>query len=139
MGRDDGGKHDKSHIKCFKCHKYGHYTNRCLEEKKGGDEAHHVLAEDAEPALMLAIMEVSESLELTPQVTTGAQHTALFLDERKVVPELHLTRGEETASDTWFLDNGASNHMTGDAEKFKVLDETITRKVRFGDGSSMEI
>ena len=84
-------------------------------------------------------MEVSESLELAPQVTTGAQHTALFLDERKVVLELHLTRGEETASDTWFLDNGASNHMTGDAEKFKVLDETITRKVRFGDGSSMEI
>lgn len=55
------------------------------------------------------------------------------------MPELHLTRGGETTSDTWFLDNGASNHMTGDAKKFKVLDEIVTRKVRFGDGSSVEI
>lgn len=29
--------------------------------------------------------------------------------------------------------------MTGDAEKFKMLDETITAKVRFGDGSTVEI
>jgi hypothetical protein len=57
----------------------------------------------------------------------------MFLDERKVVPELHLTRGGETTSDTWFRD------MAGDAEKFKVLDEIITGKVRFGDGSSVEI
>jgi hypothetical protein len=88
---------------------------------------------------MLAIMKEPESLELMPQVTTGAQHPAVFLDERKVVPELHLTGGMETVSDSWFLDNGASNHMTGDAEKFKMLDETITGKVRFGDGFAMEI
>ena len=89
--------------------------------------------------LMLAITEEPESLELTPQVTTRAQHTAVFLDERQVVPELHLNGGMETVSGSWFLDNGASNHMTGDAEKFKMLDETITRKVRFDDGSAVEI
>ena len=45
----------------------------------------------------------------------------------------------ETVGDSWFLDNGANNHMTGDVEKFKMLDETITRKVRFDDGSAVEI
>jgi hypothetical protein len=80
-----------------------------------------------------------KKLELKPQVTTGSQHTAVFLDERKVVPELHLTGGMRSDNDSWFLDNGASNHMTGDAEKFKVLDKTITGKVRFGDGSAVQI
>lgn len=88
---------------------------------------------------MLAITEEPESLKLASHVTTGAQHTAVYLDERKVVPELHLTGGGETANDTWFLDNGASNHMTGDARKFEVLDRSVTRKVRFRDGSSVEI
>jgi transposase InsO family protein len=64
----------------------------------------------------------------------------VFFDERQVVPELHLTRGGMRAvNDSWFLDNGASNHMTGDANKFKTLDRTVTGKVRFGDGSSVEI
>jgi ABC-type cobalamin/Fe3+-siderophores transport system ATPase subunit len=133
-------KRDKSRIQCFKYHMYGHYANRCLEQKKDGEEAQaHLVQAQAKQALMLAITEEPESLELMPQVTTGAQHHAVFLDERKVVPELHLTCGMETVSDRWFLDNGASNHMTRDAEMFKMLDETVTRKVRFGDGSAVEI
>ncbi|GJW42241.1 zinc finger, CCHC-type containing protein [Tanacetum coccineum] len=39
----------------------------------------------------------------------------------------------------WYLDNGASNHMTGVREHFKELDEKVSGKVRFGDGSHIEI
>ncbi|GJV07573.1 ribonuclease H-like domain, reverse transcriptase, RNA-dependent DNA polymerase [Tanacetum coccineum] len=39
----------------------------------------------------------------------------------------------------WYLDNGASNHMTGVREHFKELDEKVSGKVRFGDGSYIEI
>lgn len=39
----------------------------------------------------------------------------------------------------WYLDNGASNHMTGDREKFVELDEGISGLVKFGDGSAVRI
>lgn len=39
----------------------------------------------------------------------------------------------------WYLDNGASNHMTGAREKFKELDENVTGEVKFGDGSTVSI
>lgn len=42
-------------------------------------------------------------------------------------------------SNVWYLDNGTSNHMTGDASKFKELDEKVTGRVKFGDGSTVEI
>jgi hypothetical protein len=54
-------------------------------------------------------------------------------------PELHFTGNGEPTGDIWYLDNGASNHMTGDRCKFKQIDQTFTGKVRFGDGSAIEI
>ncbi|GJZ61549.1 zinc finger, CCHC-type containing protein [Tanacetum coccineum] len=39
----------------------------------------------------------------------------------------------------WYLDNGASNHMTGVREHFEELDEKVSGKVRFGDGSYIKI
>jgi len=56
-----------------------------------------------------------------------------------VMPELHLTGGGASSGYLWYLDNGASNHMTGDLEKFKTLNDEITGKVKFGDGSMVEI
>ena len=56
-----------------------------------------------------------------------------------MLPELHFTSENESSEDLWYLDNGASNHMTGDLEKFQTLDREITGRVRFGDGSTVEI
>jgi hypothetical protein len=33
------GKKDLSKIKCFICHKHGHYASQCLEKKKGKGKA----------------------------------------------------------------------------------------------------
>jgi hypothetical protein len=66
-GREDApgaAKRDKGHIQCFNCKNYGHYANRCAEEKKG-EEPHHARAEKVEPALLLAITEEPESFEHT--------------------------------------------------------------------------
>nr|GEZ38289.1 zinc finger, CCHC-type [Tanacetum cinerariifolium] len=47
---------------------------------------------------------------------------------------------KETNMDSlWYIDNRASNHMTGIREHFKELDEKVRGKVRFGDGSYIEI
>lgn len=48
-----------------------------------------------------------------------------------------VDKGRET--NLWYLDNGASNHMTGIRSKFKDLDESVTGQVRFGDGSTVNI
>jgi len=132
-GGDGTGKRDKNHIKCFKCHKYGHYANRCPGEKKG-DEAHHARVEEA--AVLLAETEVPGPFK---RLSASTVQNGIVLNEPKVMPELHLTGGRSSSGDMWYLDNGASNHMTGDRQKFKDLDSNITGKVRFGDDSTVEI
>lgn len=42
-------------------------------------------------------------------------------------------------SNMWYLDNGASNHMTGQYSKFDKLDDNMTGQVRFGDCSMVQI
>lgn len=62
-------------------------------------------------------------------------HEVVYLNERKIKPS-------ELVYDTknlWYLDNGASNHMSGNRIFFVDLDETITGKVRFGDDSCIDI
>ncbi|CAA0806954.1 Uncharacterized mitochondrial protein AtMg00300 [Striga hermonthica] len=61
---------------------------------------------------------------------TGVQH--VFLNEERVVPTA-------TTDGYWFLDTGASNHMTGNRELFTEIDEQIKGTVKFGDGSMVDI
>ncbi|XP_066347659.1 uncharacterized protein [Miscanthus floridulus] len=129
------GKRDKSHIQGFKCHHCGHYANRCLEEEKKELEAHHVRAVDVEPSVLLAKMEEPGLLEHTTQEI----HRGVTLNGGIVQPELYFTDNEESTGEVWYLYNGASNHMTRDQLKFKEIDQTFTGKVRFGDGSTVEI
>ena len=63
----------------------------------------------------------------------------MMLDEERFFPKLHLTGGSEQTGDIWYLDNRASNHTTGDRNKFTELNEGIMGKVKFDDGSIVEI
>jgi len=130
------GKRDKSHIKCFKCHQMGHYANRCPGvEKKKEEEAHHVRAAPLEPTVLLV-----ETVDLEPPEQAPDQNLFTEVDlEEKVTPELNFTGEEEPKNNVWYLDNGASNHMCGDRLKFRDINQTVSGKVRFGDGSSVEI
>ena len=66
------------------------------------------------------------------QATDGTQQDAFFLNEEKVFPV-------DTGSDVWYLDTGASNHMTGNRSTLTSLDETVKGTVKFGDDSVVEI
>lgn len=84
-------------------------TNRCPVEKKG-EEAHCVKAEDKEPTVLLAETATPGLLEHPPR----SNIQRMFLNEARIVPELHLTGGGDPTGDVWYLDNGASNHKTID-------------------------
>ena len=77
---------------------------------------------------------VPVSATMAGTLATGEASTSLpvFLNEQQA----EITPGAINASreTTWFLDTGASNHMTGDCSVFAELDESITGTVRFDDG-----
>jgi hypothetical protein len=62
----------------------------------------------------------------------------LHLDE----PQAHALLSKGTSDekiDRWYLNTGATHHMTGRREYFSDLDSTVRGSVKFGDTSAMEI
>jgi hypothetical protein len=98
--------------------------------------------EDEGPAMMMACVE--EVLEHAPPSASSVIDDTLactgghvFLNEqRAIVTPSHAC---EQGSQVWFLDTGATNHMTGAADAFADLDRSVTGKVRFVDGSVVDI
>ena len=64
-------------------------------------------------------------------------HEVVYLNEQKINPTIF--EADQDTQDLWYLDNGASNHMSGNRLFFYELDETILGKVRFGDDSRIDI
>ena len=52
---------------------------------------------------------------------------------------LHGFEGASSDPALWYLDTGATNHMTGRREFFSNLDESTTGSVKFGDNSRIQI
>lgn len=86
--------------------------------------------QDEEPALLL-----SESCII--ECNAAVEQGRVYLNEEKVKPKL----AENVRYDTknWYLDTGASNHMTGSRAVFTSLDKSINGVVKFGDDSLVEI
>ncbi|KAL8093108.1 hypothetical protein AgCh_035122 [Apium graveolens] len=133
-GRNVGrGGRDKSRVRCFNCLSYGHFAAECKRPKRDKEQGQNLEAnlnqvqDDDEPALLLTECgKEGEKVKL--------------LNEERVVPKLKQ-EGEirKVESNLWYLDNGVSNHMTGDKMKFNELNEQITGQVKFGDGSMVKI
>ena len=103
-------------IKCYACGKCRHYAVECCKKKRD-EEPNFTLTQDQEPELML----------------DDKMHNLLILNKEEVMVNL-ITQGENRVETNWYLDNDASNHMTGDQKKFKELDEKLIENVKFGDG-----
>lgn len=121
---------DKSKVRCYNCQIYGHYAADCRKPNRNRDqkqEANMAVVEDDEPALLLAKYEGNESVEMK-------------IEEKGVTPSLLMMKDAGSGeTKVWYLDNGASNHMTGFKSKFTELNQKVTGQVRFGDGSSVKI
>lgn len=126
-GKDGGApaaSRDRSSVRCFNCDNYGHYAKECRKPRRERRQEAHVAEAQEEPVLLLATA--------SAMVTTAAPGT-IVLDEPHA--QLHVGRHEQLSPDRWFLDTGASNHMSGRREFFTDLDDTV----RFGDGSVIDI
>ena len=62
---------------------------------------------------------------------------AVNLDEPRA--QVHLGRVGTDQEQRWYLNSGASNHMTGSKASFSELDDDVTGTVKFGDGSRVAI
>jgi hypothetical protein len=128
---------------CHNCGMGGHWARDCHGKKKHA--AHVTEAQEEERALMYlaAETEVIASLpcSLPPCSSTSSPQAPIHIHERKVL--LHLSSEEEkeaVAPCRWgVLDTGVTNHMTGSRRLFTELDTGVTRTVRFGDGSVVDI
>ena len=67
----------------------------------------------------------------------GKALKAVNLDEPRA--QVHLRRVSSEQEQQWYLDSGASNHMTGSKAAFSELDDDVTGTVKFGDGSRVAI
>ncbi|KAK1409296.1 hypothetical protein QVD17_35822 [Tagetes erecta] len=122
--RNNNRSRDKQHIKCFKCNEFGHYASECKEIKDKEDEAHLAQKEDEEPALLLTVHGEETS-------------NMVLLNEDRLIPpqgETQVNTGE-----LWYVDNGASNHMTGAKHLFSELNTNVSGQVKFGDSSKVVI
>ncbi|GJV39898.1 zinc finger, CCHC-type containing protein [Tanacetum coccineum] len=116
------GTKDSSKVKCYNCNKFGHVRRNC-KQKDRGQEQSNLVQEDVEPTLLMAVQ---------GKVDKGEE---IFLNEKEIKPKKYISTDESL----WYLDNGASNHMTGIRTHFKEIDRKISGRIRFGDGSYVEI
>ncbi|GKB64705.1 zinc finger, CCHC-type containing protein, partial [Tanacetum coccineum] len=67
-------------------------------------------------------------------ITIKARHEVnleVFLNEKHLTPKLKNLNEESNTSKVWYLDNGASNHMTGDRDKFSDIDRSVQGTWRY--------
>ena len=131
------GSRDISKVKCFNCDEFGHYSRQCRKPRRQRRAEANLVQGEEEPTLLMAHgMGVSLAGEATLDRTPSVQE--VHLTEKKVNLD-HDDAGEEDKAGDWFLDTGATNHMTGARTAFAELDTGVVGTVRFGNGSVIEI
>lgn len=127
--RGNRGGRDRGKMRCFNCQAFGHFAYECRKprrEKEVQKEVNLTQIQGDEPTLLVA------------EIEKLVKEMVLF-NEKMMVPKLADKTDGHRDLKIWYLDNGASNHMTGQRGKFKELDESVTGKVKFGDGSMVHI
>ncbi|XP_076930786.1 uncharacterized protein LOC143595721 [Bidens hawaiensis] len=96
------GKRDLSKIKCYRCEEFGHFVSKCPERFR-------------KEANMATTNEDKPEIDGTFFMMNCIQETG-YLNKGKVLP--NKLKVDSSDKDIWYLDNAASNHMTGNRDYF---------------------
>jgi hypothetical protein len=130
---------------CLDYGKGGHWAKDCHLPPCRGGQSHVAQAEEEEVALFL----VHRCIELQPETREGekssnfsfralAGSSLLHLNELRA----HAFLGNCTVNDKiggWYLNTGATHHMTRQREFFSDLDSSMRGSIKFGVASTVEI
>ena len=116
-----GQKSDKSNVQCHYCKKFGHYANECRKKqydqhKQSQNQSNNNFQTST---MFIACTKIHETISTNSPI------------ECNVV--------QESPSDIWYLDSGCSNHMTGNAELFSYLDESVQTEVTLGNNNKVTV
>jgi hypothetical protein len=91
---------------------------------------------------MVMVEESNDVVEPAPtQVVEPAlkQQQLVHLDETKAQAFLGMSCSDDDHLEGWYLDTGATNHMTGHGNVFSELDRAVQGTVKFRDGFVVNI
>jgi hypothetical protein len=124
---------------CRYCGKSGHWARECRKKKSdeaqaqaSQPQANLTRAEEETPSLFMAVVKPSVK---TVHEAHRVEH--VYLNEHKVL--LDFDGDDEQREMKWYLDTGASNHMTDNYDIFSNYTHDVVGSVHFGDGSLVEI
>ena len=103
----------------------GHFASECSTK----DEQLNLIEMQKDEESSLLMIEACEI-----KTTHDKEPNFVMLNETIVPPPDNI--GTENS---WFLDTGASNYMSGERRVFCELDTSVVGKVRFGDNSVIDI
>ena len=109
---------DASKVECFQCDKIEHFAQNC-------------------PDRLLKLQETQEVEDKTQEAEELMMQEVVLLNERNCMPSMF--ESSSAVENLWYLDNGASNHMTDNLTYFSKLGQRVTGKVKFGDDSKIDI
>ncbi|KAJ9543760.1 LOW QUALITY PROTEIN: hypothetical protein OSB04_023467 [Centaurea solstitialis] len=112
--KSKGKSKDRSKVQCYRCDTFGHFSSQCPDRKNKQAEVHVPKAEDHDPQLFMV----------------NTLYETVLLNEHKIIPSRY--ESQDDGNDIWYLDNGASNHMTE-------IKRRIGGRVKFGDETCVEI
>lgn len=121
---------DRSKLQCFNCNAYGHYATECHRPKR---------VKERKPQANLTQIDGDEPTLLLSEYGEEKKENMILLNEGNAVLMINPDGEVKMETNVWYLDNGASNHMTSQRSKFSKLDESVTGQVKFGNSSTVYI